>query len=193
MESKNMMIRKAKVEDSGAIATYMMLAMEDIVYKFIGENSFEKAIQLIENLVSKEANQYSYENCWVVEKNKQIVAVANIYDGGNLYDLRKTVADQIKMMFNMEFNPEDETQNGEYYIDCIGVHPDWQGKGLGTKLLQFLIDEYVCKKQVTIGLLVDNDNPKAKRLYLNLGFEIIGPKILAGKKMEHLQIKRCSS
>lgn len=193
MESKNMMIRKAKVEDSGAIATYMMLAMEDIVYKFIGENSFEKAFQLIENLVSKEANQYSYENCWVVEKNKQIVAVANIYDGGNLYDLRKTVADQIKMMFNMEFNPEDETQNGEYYIDCIGVHPDWQGKGLGTKLLQFLIDEYVCKKQVTIGLLVDNDNPKAKRLYLNLGFEIIGPKILAGKKMEHLQIKRCSS
>jgi Acetyltransferases len=193
MESKNMMIRKAKVEDSGAIATYMMLAMEDIVYKFIGENSFEKAIQLIENLVSKEANQYSYENCWVVEKNKQIVAVANIYDGGNLYDLRKPVADQINMMFNREFNPEDETQNGEYYIDCIGVHPDWQGKGLGTKLLQFLIDEYVCKKQVTIGLLVDNDNPKAKRLYLNLGFEIIGPKILAGKKMEHLQIKRCSS
>ncbi|WP_321310456.1 N-acetyltransferase [Marinifilum fragile] len=188
-----MMIRKAKVEDSGAIATYMMLAMEDIVYKFIGENSFEKAIQLIENLVSKEANQYSYENCWVVEKNKQIVAVANIYDGGNLYDLRQPVADQIKMMFNREFNPEDETQNGEYYIDCIGVHPDWQGKGLGTKLLQFLIDEYVCKKQVTIGLLVDNDNPKAKRLYLNLGFEIIGPKILAGKKMEHLQIKRCSS
>ncbi|WP_321279901.1 GNAT family N-acetyltransferase [Marinifilum fragile] len=188
-----MMIRKAKVEDSGAIATYMMLAMEDIVYKFIGENSFEKAIQLIENLVSKEANQYSYENCWVVEKNKQIVAVANIYDGGNLYDLRKPVADQINMMFNREFNPEDETQNGEYYIDCIGVHPDWQGKGLGTKLLQFLIDEYVCKKQVTIGLLVDNDNPKAKRLYLNLGFEIIGPKILAGKKMEHLQIKRCSS
>ncbi|WP_321294923.1 GNAT family N-acetyltransferase [Marinifilum fragile] len=193
MESKNMMIRKAKVEDSGAIATYMMLAMEDIVYKFIGENSFEKAIQLIENLVSKEANQYSYENCWVVEKNKQIVAVANIYDGGNLYDLRKPVVDQINMMFNREFNPEDETQNGEYYIDCIGVHPDWQGKGLGTKLLQFLIDEYVCKKQVTIGLLVDNDNPKAKRLYLNLGFEIIGPKILAGKKMEHLQIKRCSS
>lgn len=187
------MIRKAKVEDSGAIATYMMLAMEDIVYKFIGENSFEKAIQLIENLVSKEANQYSYENCWVVEKNKQIVAVANIYDGGNLYDLRKPVVDQINMMFNREFNPEDETQNGEYYIDCIGVHPDWQGKGLGTKLLQFLIDEYVCKKQVTIGLLVDNDNPKAKRLYLNLGFEIIGPKILAGKKMEHLQIKRCSS
>ncbi|MDQ2179367.1 N-acetyltransferase [Marinifilum sp. D714] len=188
-----MRIRKARAEDSGVIASYMMLAMEDIVYGFIGENSFEKAIQLIECLVRKEANQYSYENCWIVEENKQIVAVANIYDGGSLYDLRKPVADQIKVMFNREFNPEDETQNGEFYIDCIGVNPDWQGKGLGTKLLQFLIEEYVCKKQVPIGLLVDNDNPKAKRLYLNLGFEIIGSKILAGKNMEHLQIKKYSS
>ena len=141
-------------------------------------------------MISKKANQYSYENCWLVEKNKQIVAVANIYDGGNLYNLRKPVTDQIKMMFNREFNFEDETQKGEFYIDCIGVHPDWQGKGLGTKLLQFLIDEYVCKKQKTLGLLVDNDNPNAKRLYLNLGFEVIGSKTLAGKKMEHLQIKK---
>jgi ribosomal protein S18 acetylase RimI-like enzyme len=185
-----MIIKKAKPEDSKLIATYMMLAMEDIVYSFIGEESFQKAIHFLESLIRTKSNQYSYENCWVVEINSKIVAMANIYDGANLYSLRKPVVNQINLMFNKEFNPDDETQAGEFYIDCIGVHPNWQGKGIGSKLLLFLIDEYVCKRNQSIGLLVDSCNPNAKKLYLNLGFERIGIKTLAGKNMEHLQIKK---
>jgi hypothetical protein len=40
-----MIIRKATPKDSSAIATHLMLAMEDIVYQFIGENTAEKATQ----------------------------------------------------------------------------------------------------------------------------------------------------
>jgi hypothetical protein len=39
-----MVIRKAKPEDAKAIATYLMLAMEDIVYQFIGENPLKKPL-----------------------------------------------------------------------------------------------------------------------------------------------------
>ena len=84
-------------------------------------------------------------------------------------------------MFNRDFSPEDETQAGEFYIDCVGVNTVWQGKGVGSKLFDFLIDEYVHKRKKTLGLLVDNNNPKAKKLYLKLGFEITGEKILTGK------------
>ncbi|MFT7898464.1 N-acetyltransferase [Tenacibaculum ascidiaceicola] len=184
-----MIIRKATTKDSQEIAFYMLLAMEDIVYKFIGENSTEKALTLLESLIIQKSNQYSYENCWVIENDNKTIAAANIYDGADLKKLREPVAALIKTMFNKELTYEYETQSGEYYIDCIGVNPSYQGKGVGSKVLKFLINEYVHKKNETLGLLVDKENPNAKKLYLKLGFKVVGNKILAGKEMEHLQIQ----
>lgn len=184
-----MTIRKATPEDTSEIATYLMLAMEDIVYGFIGENSKEKATQFLINLICKEANQYSYENCWIAEIENKIVAAAVMYDGAKLQELRNPVAKEIKFMFKKDFNPENETQTGEFYIDSFAVSPHLQGKGIGSKLFKFLIDEYVYKRHETLGLLVDKGNPNAKKLYLKLGFEIVGEKTLAGKEMEHLQFK----
>ena len=169
-----MLIRKAQPEDADAIASYLMLAMEEIVYQFIGERSFEQANQFLINLIRKKNNQYSYENCWVIELENEIVATAVVYDGAQLHALRMPVAREIKTMFNRDFNPENETEAGEFYNDSIGVNPKQQGKGLGAQLLQFLIDEYVANRNGTLGLLVDKDNPNAKKLYLKLGFKILG-------------------
>ncbi|WP_343748626.1 GNAT family N-acetyltransferase [Fluviicola sp.] len=185
-----MVIRRANREESGVITSHILLAMEDIVYQFIGEKSQEKAFCFLESLVEETGNQYSYENCWVTESAGRIVAVAIVYDGAKLQELREPVARKVRSMFHRDFNPEDETQAGEYYIDCVGVSPDQQGKGIGSKLFRFLIDEYAVKRNETLGLLVDKDNPDAKKLYLKLGFEIAGEKTLAGKEMEHLQFKR---
>ncbi|WP_205944012.1 GNAT family N-acetyltransferase [Pedobacter xixiisoli] len=95
----------------------------------------------------------------------------------------------MKSSFNSNFNPEDETEAGEYYIDCVGVNPSQQGKGIGSKIFKFLIDEYVHKQKETLGLLVNIDNPDAQKLYLKLGFEIVGEKTLVGKRLNHLQYK----
>ena len=76
----------------------------------------------------------------------------------------------------------------EYYIDALGVAQNMQGKGIGAKLLQFLIDNYVIKNKKTLGLLVDLENTNAKKLYVKLGFKCIGRKTLVGQKMEHLQL-----
>jgi ribosomal protein S18 acetylase RimI-like enzyme len=187
---KDMLIRKAKVEDSKFIAEYIMLAMEGILYSFIGENSHEKAIYLLNCLIQEKGNQYSYENCWVAESNNEILAAALVYDGGRLRELRKPVERLIQTQFNRDFSPEDETQEGEYYIDCVGVNPNQQGKGIGTQVFQFLIDEFAHKREQTLGLLVDKDNPKAKQLYLKLGFVVIAEKKLVGKEMEHLQYQK---
>jgi ribosomal protein S18 acetylase RimI-like enzyme len=183
-----MLIRKAKPEEYKIIAPLILLAMGDIVFHFIGENSSEKAIRLLESLICEPSNQYSFENCWVAEAEGEIIAAALVYDGGKLHQLREPVAKALKLMFNRPFTPEDETQSGEYYIDCVAVNPARQGKGIGSKVFQFLIDAYVYKQGKTLGLLVDKENPAAKKLYLNLGFEIVGEKIFAGKKLEHLQI-----
>lgn len=184
-----MIIRKATINDSKDIATYLLLAMEDIVYKFIGEENYNKAKEFLLHFIEKENNQYSYQNCYVVEEDNEIVAAVNIYDGAKLHLLREPIAQYVRTHYNKNFNPEDETQKGEFYIDTLGVSPKCQGKGIGSKLLQFLIDEYVTKKHKTLGLLVDEVNPNAKKLYLKLGFKSVGVKTLVGKRLEHLQIK----
>ncbi|MGJ1205434.1 GNAT family N-acetyltransferase [Sphingobacterium lactis] len=182
-----MIIRQGKQDEAGAIAAHLLLAMEDIAYLFIGAEDKSLALLFLETLVAQQGNQYSYDNNWVVEENGHVVATALIYDGSQLHELRKPVAALVQDAYGKDFNPEDETQGGEYYIDCIGVSPDQQGKGIGSKILQHLIDEYVEKRGATLGLLVDDDNPNAKRLYERLGFKVVGEKWLMGKHLEHLQ------
>lgn len=187
VEKNFMIVRKANPEESGAIARLIFLAMKDIIYQFIGEDSTEKAIDFLDSLVKEKKNQYSYQNCWVVDSDHTIVAAAIVYDGGDLAALREPVANKIKVLFDRPFQPEDETQAGEFYIDCIGVDPSQQGKGIGSIVLHHLIEEYVIGHKQKLGLLVDKDNPNAKKLYLKLGFEVIGEKTLANKLLEHLQ------
>lgn len=183
-----MIIRKATIEDSKAIATYLLMAMEEILYTFIGKDDSEEAIKLLYHFVPQENNQYSYQNCLVVEKDAEIIAAANIYDGKKLDQLRTPIARYIEQYFHKIFDPEDETEAGEFYIDSLAVHPKHQGKGIGAKILQFIIEDYVYRKKKTIGLLVDQDNPGAHRLYSRLGFISVGKKTLARKTLWHLQV-----
>ncbi|MCJ0743481.1 GNAT family N-acetyltransferase [Pedobacter montanisoli] len=183
-----MHIRPAKITDAEAVVNCVLLAMEEVIYQFIGENNQDKAKQFLTEMFKQKENQYSYENCWVVEENNQIIGAAIVYEGAKLAALREPVIHWLQLMFNRNFMPEDETQEGEFYIDCIGVNSDQQGRGIGTKLLQFLIDLYVKDQQQTLGLLVDQNNPQAKKLYLRSGFKVTGEKKLAGKHMEHLQL-----
>lgn len=184
-----MIIRRARWNDAEAIATHMLLAMEDIVYGFIGERDPIRAKEFMLFFAGQEANQYSWQNCWVGEEEGAVVATVNLYDGAQLHQLRQPVVEHIRSRFHKAFQPEDETAEGEYYIDTVGVDCNHQGKGIGSRLLQFLVDEYVTKRGQTLGLLVDEENPKAKRLYLKVGFTAVGKRVLFGKWMEHLQVK----
>ncbi|OYD46461.1 GNAT family N-acetyltransferase [Sphingobacterium cellulitidis] len=184
-----MIIRRGLKEDSEQIAEYLLLAMEEIAYRFIGKQDKQLALEFLTDLVKEEGNQYSYNHNWVIEENGTVVATALVYDGANLYELRKPVADLVENKYQRSFTPEDETQAGEFYIDCIAVNPNQQGKGLGSIIIKYLIDEYILKKKAVLGLLVDEDNPKAKKLYERLGFKVVGMKSLMGKNLEHMQLK----
>lgn len=185
-----MLIRKATPAEATFIAEYLFKAMEELTYNFVGRTKVAETKKVLAQLAAQPANQYSYDCTWIVEKEKIIVASANIYDGARLHVLREPVARLVEATFGKKFSPEDETGPGEWYLDCIGVSAAMQGKGVGSLLLDFLIDNYVKKQDGTIGLLVDKDNPDARRLYLKKGFKVVGQKLFGGKQMEHLQISR---
>lgn len=184
------MIRKARRNESHQIAQLMLLAMEEIVHAFLGTHNPEEALEFMHLLVRQEGNQYSFENTWIAEEDKQVAGSISVYDGAKLQQLRQPVLSLLVEKYQRKVSPENETEPGEFYIDTIAVHPDHRGKGLGTMLLRFVIDHFVYQKGKTLGLLVDIQNPKAKNLYLQLGFEKVGEKQLMGRPYEHLQIKR---
>jgi ribosomal protein S18 acetylase RimI-like enzyme len=188
-----MQVRKAVIQDSESIASLLMLATGEVIYGFIGERNFEKAQAFLGRFVKSENNQYSFQNCQVVAQEGKILGAILAYDGAKLEELRKPILDYVREHYKAHLQVEDETQAGEYYIDSLGVLPDQQGKGIGATLLQSVIDEQVYKYGQTVGLLVDKANPSAKKLYLKLGFELVGEKSLFGMSLEHLQLKPSTS
>lgn len=183
-------IRKADYEDSTEVAALLLLAMEEIVYEFLGKKYSGEASDFMRHMVSTEANQYSYRNAFVAVIDGKIAGALIVYDGALLEELRKPVARYIAARTQKPFQPEDETCAGEFYIDSIGVDPKQQGQGIGRSLLQYVIGEYVEKQGLTLGLLVEKENPAARRLYEKVGFRKTGEKTLVGKVMDHLQVKR---
>lgn len=184
-----MLIRKAKKQENKEIASLLLLAMEDIVYTFINEENREKALAFLEHFIAQENNQYSYENIWVLEMDGQIAGAIDVYDGGKLDELREPIIQYLKEKYNNEISPEDETEAGEWYLDTLGVNPNFQGKGIGSSLINYIIENISSEKNKAVGLLVDLDNPNAKRLYERLGFLKIKDKPLVGKVLEHMQVK----
>jgi ribosomal protein S18 acetylase RimI-like enzyme len=185
-----MSIRKAKKEDSAKVAELILRAMREIVYSFIGSENTNEAYSFIYSLAQREDNQYSYTNTWVLEEGGQIIASLTGYDGSKLDQLRQPVLDLLNRQYGRSLIPEKETGEGEFYIDTLSVDPAHRGRGLGTKLLKYLIVEIVQKESKTLGLLVDIKNPRAKKLYTKLGFRTVGKKPLLGRNHEHLQLAK---
>ncbi len=180
-------IRKAKSEEAEALATLMLHAMQDIVFYFIGERDTQKAHAFLTSLIRKRDNQYSYENIIVAEEEGVLLGQLCCYPGAAILQLRAPVLDLISNEYGHDINPDIETQAGEIYLDSLAVSPLARGKGIGKMLLLYAIDLYCKRQDGILGLLVDQENPRAKKLYLQIGFREVDQKNIFGKEMLHLQ------
>lgn len=78
----------------------------------------------------------------------------------------------------------------EVRIVDIALLPEYRGKGLGTKLLNSIIDD-AAEKQLSVGIHVEKNNP-ALNLYLRLGFEKIDDKGVYWLMEKPAQRMRCA-
>lgn len=62
----------------------------------------------------------------------------------------------------------------EAHVTTIGVHPDYQGRGLGELLFSTLVDETIKRKATWLTLEVRVSNYGAQQLYRKYGFSIQG-------------------
>ena len=181
------MIRQATPSDAPHLASLIVLAMGNLPAKFVNSDDTAKAIRVFEKFAGLPANQYSYQNALVYENETGICGMITAYDGATLDALREPFLHYIKSTYGADIHPEDETQPGEYYIDCLAVYPHHQGKGIGKKLIAALCQKAAAEGHPTIGLLVSIENDAAEKLYAGLGFSIVRQKELLGNSYYQMQ------
>lgn len=179
------MIRPAQPDDAPYVAPLLVLAMGHIAGIFARSTHYEDAIPFFHSFFETADNQYSYVNTLVYETGEGIIGSITGYDGAHLHALRQPVLDKLREA-QPDFTPTDETEPGEYYIDCVNVHPAHQGKGIGKMLINVFCDQVASLGYGRVGLIVDQVNPAARRLYENLGFKVVGEKDFMGHRYFHM-------
>jgi ribosomal protein S18 acetylase RimI-like enzyme len=179
------MIRPAASEDYKAVAPLFILAMGHIAGIFAGSGRNEDAIPFFEDFFRRDDNQYSYKNTLVYEEDGQIMGSVTGYDGARLHALRQPVLDQIRMR-QPSFAITDETEAGEYYLDCINVDARFQGRGIGKKLINCFCEMAFARNHNRVGLIVDFENSAAKKFYEKLHFQVAGEKKFMGHRYFHM-------
>ncbi len=72
-------------------------------------------------------------------------------------------------------NGEDEAEPGQNgYIIQVGVHPQWRGQRIGAALMARSLLAWQAEGKKAVILHVNSNNPKAIRLYQQLGFVLVG-------------------
>jgi ribosomal protein S18 acetylase RimI-like enzyme len=186
----NHLIREATKTDAPFVAFLLVQAMEHLAKFFTSNAGIEEEINLFETFFLQKGNQYSFENTIVCEIDEKVLGSSNGYDGGRLLELREPFFNYIKLKYNVRFPiSDDETEPGEFYVDCISVFPEEQGKGIGSQLLKAMIDKGRQLNFKKIGLIVDVNNQDAKRLYTKVGFKSVKCRSFMGVDYEHLQFE----
>ena len=181
----NIKFRLARPEDKTDVSKLIVQALGDLALKFVNSQNSADLIPVIELFFIEKDNVYSYENTIVGEDENGIIGSITGYDGDKFVKLRQPFIDYIKKNYAFNMQIENETSKGEFYIDTISVFPDKQGFGTGSELINKMINYASKSGHKKIGLLADKNNTKAKKLYVRMGFEIAGEKILLGHNYEH--------
>lgn len=185
MDTKQLIIRPATPADASIIASALTMALgEESMKMYCGEHYRD----ILEELARMDNTQYSYNNALVAELNGKPAGAIVGYDGARLHELREPTLRLIQDRTGQVFtNIENETNSDEYYLDSLGVLPEYRNLGIGGKLLTALRDKAFSEGYARAGLLVDTENPKAEHLYRSLGFQRVEARNLFGHEMWHLQ------
>lgn len=184
------MIRKATKDDSRIVSRLMFGAMEDIVYKMIGERNSDKGIDFLRYLFEREGNQYSYTNAVVFEGDGKVLGSLIYYDGAKLNELRQRVLESARELSGCDVFMEDETSSCELYLDTLSVLEPYRGRGIGRKLLEYAKTDFPSWGKDYLALLVDVENPNAQRLYERVGFRVKDEIDLAGGRYRRMVISK---
>ena len=180
----SIIIRSAKKEEAAHIAELFLLAWPvDEILEADGL-TYEQLNESITLAAASEENIYSYENTIVAEIDGKIVGAMCAYDGADYQRLKQPIVDTLGP--DCGFAQLKETEVGEFYLDSVGVLPEYRGRGIASRLFEAQCERAASLGHKVAGLIVDIDKPQAEALYARLGFMHLDDKDFFGHKMKHM-------
>lgn len=184
MQSISITLRPARPGDAREIAGLFMMAwpVEEILE--VNALSYEELLDGITAVAAAESTIYSYENTIVAESEGKVIGAMCAYDGADYQRFKKPIVDMLGD--GSGFAQLRETEAGEFYLDSIGVLPEFRGMGIATRIFEAQLTRAASLGHRQAGLIVDEDKPEAERLYRRLGFTYLDDKDFFGHRMKHL-------
>ena len=184
MEQDANMIRKATKEEAVQIAELFMLAWQ--VEEILESNglTYGQLQESMTTIAAAEETIYSYENTIVAEVDGKVVGAMCAYDGADYQRLKQPIVDVLGA--DSGFAQLKETEAGEFYLDSVGVLPEYRGRGVASSLFEAQCERAASLGHKVAGLIVDVDKPQAEALYARLGFTYLDNKDFFGHTMKHM-------
>ena len=197
----NVTIRQARKEEASQIAELFMLAWPvDEILDSIGSNwnpmeiernpmksnpvTYDWLLESITLIASNEETIYSYENTLVAEVDGKVVGAMCAYDGADYQKLKQPIIDALGS--DCGFAKMKETEAGEFYLDSVGVLPEYRGRGIASRIIEAQCERAASLGHKVAGLIVDVDKPQVEALYSRLGFTYLDDKDFFGHAMRHM-------
>jgi ribosomal protein S18 acetylase RimI-like enzyme len=181
----NTSIRPATPADAPMIGRAIVMAVGLEITASVGQP--EQVEAMFSYLASRDDTQYSWRNTLVAVDGDKVVGVAVAYDGADLERLRRPFFTEVAKRFGKDMTDiADETDPTEVYLDTLAVDPDYRRRGIGSDLIEAT---YRRARAIgkPLGLLVDKENDRARRLYNSAGLQAVGEREFAYVMMDHLQ------
>lgn len=183
-EFMNVIIRQARKEEASQIAELFMLAWpvdEIIEFNSLTYRQLHESITLA---AASEETIYSYENTFVAEIDGKVVGAMCAYDGADYQRLKQSIVNALGP--DCGFAQLNETEEGEFYLDSVGVLTKYRRKGIASRLFEAQCERAASLGHKVAGLIVDKDKPQAEALYARLGFIYLDDKDFFGHAMKHM-------
>lgn len=184
----------ATPSDASFIAETVMTAVgNEICEGMAGSHPMDSVRNIFTRLAGIDESQYSWRNTRLaVDSDGNRLGACVSYDGARLRQLRRSFFKEANATLGWGLSHEDvenvpeETDGKEFYLDSLMVVPQARNKGIASALIEDA-SRKAASTGKPLGLLVDTENPRARRLYDSLGFQPIGIRPFAGVEMHHMQ------
>lgn len=183
------MIREARKEDAEAITDLFKVILTDMELPVMQESRWDELKPALVEAAKQERFRHNYRNAVVKEVEGHVAGFFFGYKGGSVSDSYEPIETILKEygLPVFETYDEEESIDGEWYLDSLVTHQAYRGQGIGKELLEAAFVRAKESGLPVIGLNVDHQNPRAKALYARLGFKKNGEVVLANHDYDHMQ------
>lgn len=192
MSSKNIIIRKAKIEDINEIANliyYTEINPEDVW----GGESKEETLDNLKILIKSKESRYSTDYITVAEVDNKIAGAIILipYDKLDILSIETDLkqinkidgfSEKIYYIFNsLKYMLFRECRRGNLYISNIATDENARGLGIGKRLMMYA--EKVAREEELEGISLIAKNEKVTKFYEKLNYNKIFDRVLLGERV----------